>query len=283
MGKLVRIGAVLKDKKSGLIVGHLKEVRQGMSTKLIKPGFGLFLAAISIAEQALLNEKLLQIQDLLKQVDSKLDAQNRGLLRKAFKMAGDLAFYNQPSVRTNKIHQIQSDLEQAFSVYDELYENEWNKAELLLNSFKKAWVWNDDSLGQLKKQAEAILINLEVRIGARARYGQLYDELNESAARSAHDAETTALLSSEFDRFLTAFGLASDLRNPKFHRAPSYIVPGSKDQALSALAAAMNDHCRSIESLLRRHLLLVATAPNPPAIAKAKTKERRRQTAPKDT
>ncbi len=269
-GSLKRFGSVIKDASSGKIVSHLKEIRPANLAKVGKAGFALCVAALSVAEQVLLNEKLAEMGDLLKAVDAKLDAQNQGLLRSAFDRASTLAHLTDPANKGQRIHLIQQDLAVAAGVYVELYENEWKSIQQELAAFRSATFYNDDSLGKLRDHAAALVKNLEVVGAARLFHAQLNDSLGEPEAAAIESAKITQFLAHETGRFLATFGPDSELRNASLYRRPRYLYGNERANDHQITVRALNEQCNGLDEILSRHLLLEATASRvalPPAVA----------------
>lgn len=268
-GTLMRAGSIVKDAKTGQVVSHLSEIRPAKFARMGKAGIGLFLAAISVAEQVLLNEKLNQIQDLLNAVDSKLDAQNRGLLRKAFEQVSSLPNYHLPENRRQKVFQIQSDLAGASAIYRELYESHWKQIPETIEKFRGAWFTNTDEVEKLRGVSSQILSDLETVVGARLLHAQLNEEIGEPDALAAETADIISFLAVEMGRFDQAFGPDSDIRRHELHKAPSYVSGSIKGEQLTALNIFFDEQHAAFDDLLSRHLLLEAMPPpevRPPSV-----------------
>lgn len=98
-GTAERVGSSVR---SGRILKHLKEVKPSHVRKLLKSPTLAFVIMDAL-QSALLNEKLAAIQLQLKEIDRKLEAQHRGLLRKAIEQMRDLPCLK-PANRRQRLH-----------------------------------------------------------------------------------------------------------------------------------------------------------------------------------
>ena len=87
--KVFRKGSVLRRTGSGEIVKHLKDVRPSKVVKITK-ALNVAFIVVDALETVLVDEKLKQILEVVRSVEAKLDAQNRGKLKGALAAIHDL-------------------------------------------------------------------------------------------------------------------------------------------------------------------------------------------------
>jgi hypothetical protein len=124
--KVFRKGGILRKTNSKEIAKHLKEVKPSNVRKLAKAANVAFIA-IDVLESALLDEKLKAILEVVKSVEAKLEAQNKGKLKGALAAMQEIALIQDSETKRQRINLIQNSLKESEWVFREEYENQWSK------------------------------------------------------------------------------------------------------------------------------------------------------------
>lgn len=149
-GEINRIGGVLKHAQNQTFIKHLKEVKPSNVKKLTKVANIAFIA-LDILESVIVDQKLKEILETVKNIDLKLDAQNRGKLKSALEQFKDLHLVSNPDIKQQKILLIQNELSYCDHLYTNIYDNKWNKYLDLNTKYNNSKIRNSNELKDIVK------------------------------------------------------------------------------------------------------------------------------------
>ena len=252
-GAAKRFGSVVR--KSGKILKHLDEVKPSHVRKLLKSPMLAFVI-MDAFQSAMLNEKLAAIQLQLKEIDRKLEAQHRGLLRKAIEQMRDLP-HLKPANRRQRLHQIQESLSLFIGICTDLCDSRWQTIDGLLKSYEGARITNDSERKDLCVAAQEVTMEIEMITNAKILHARMTVELDE-----AHAAEQEVLRLQEFllqqeERFQTVFGVEAPIQKLETHRK----VMGRARTAHGEARENLIEPAERIDHLLNTSLLLHLALP----------------------
>jgi hypothetical protein len=254
-GSAKRVGSVVRSVKSGRILKHLKEVKPSHVRKLLKSPMLAFVIMDAL-QSALLNEKLAAIQRQLKEIDRKLEAQHRGLLRKATEQMRDLP-YLKTGNRRQRLHQIQESLSLFGGICSDLCESRWQTIDGLVKSYEGRSITNDSLGKKLCSEAQEVTLDIEMIANAKILHARMTVELDE-----AHTAEREVLRLQEFllqqeERFQKVFGGEASIQKLETHRR----VIGRARTAHGEARERLIEPAERIDHLLNTSLLLHLALP----------------------
>jgi hypothetical protein len=255
--KVFRKGGILRKTNSREIAKHLKEVKPSNVRKLVKAANFAFVA-IDVLESALLDEKLKAILEIVKSVEAKLDAQNRGKLKGALAAMQEIALIQDPETKRQRINLIQNSLKESEWILREEYENRWSKYSSSMVSFDSSKITNTSELTQMRDQAKALVEDLESIVLCQVGHTQLYVILNEYVAAEKGAEELTAFVADNLERFKNAFGAPSlDTKESK-HKT---IFNLGKQQKFADFRERVFEPNERIEHLLNQTIIYSLTVP----------------------
>lgn len=254
-GVAKRVGSVVRGAKSGKFLKHLEEVKPSRVRKLLKSPMLAFVI-VDAFQSAMLNEKLAAIQLQLKEIDRKVGAQHRGLLRKAIEQMRDLT-HLKTSNRRQRLHQIQDSLSLFGGICSDLCETRWQGIDGLLKSYAEARITNDSERKDLCAAAQEVTLEIEMIANAKILHARMTVELGE-----AHAAEQEVLRLQEFllqqeARFQTVFGVEAPIQKLETHRR----IMGRARNAHGEAREKLIEPAERIDHLLNSSLLLHLALP----------------------
>ena len=254
-GAAKRFGSVVRSAKSGQFLKHLDEVKPSHVRKLLKSPMLAFVI-MDAFQSAMLNEKLAAIQLQLKEIDRKLEAQHRGLLRKAIEQMRDLPHLKAAN-RRQRLHQIQESLSLFIGICTDLCDSRWQTIDGLLKSYEGARITNDSERKDLCVAAQEVTLKIEMIANAKILHARMTVELDE-----AHAAEQEVLRLQEFllqqeERFQTVFGVEAPIQKLETHRK----VMGRARTAHGEAQEKLIEPAERIDHLLNTSLLLHLALP----------------------
>ena len=177
-GKIKRVAGALKHPQKHTFIKHLQEVKPSKVKKLSKVA-NIAFVALDVLESVIVDQKLKEIIEIVKEIDLKLDAQNRGALKSAIEQIKDLHLVQSPETKQQKILFIQNGLSYCEHLYTSIYENKWNKYIELNNKYAKSKITNSSELNELRKLGIAIPDALEPIIICKVAQTKLYEMQDE--------------------------------------------------------------------------------------------------------
>jgi hypothetical protein len=255
--KVFRKGGVLRRTGSGEVVKHLKEIRPSNVRKLAR-SLNVAFVVVDALESVLLDEKLKEILEVVRSIEAKLDAQNRGKLKGALAGMQDIPLIHDSETKRQRICLIQNSLKEAEWVFREEYENRWKKYSQSRTSFDSAWITNATELQQMQEQAGSLVESLEPIVLCQLGHTQLYVELNEYVSAEKGAEHLTAFLAENVERFKQGFGEASlAAKEPKHKR----LLNIGREKRFSEFRDNVLEPMERIESLLNETLVYQLTIP----------------------
>ena len=168
-------------------------------------------------QSVLLKEKVETIQLQLKEIDRKVEAQHRGLLRKAIEQMRDLPHLKAGN-RRRRLHQIQESLSLFGGIYSDLCESRWQTIDELLKSYDGARVTNDAERKKLCAAAQEISLDIEMIANAKILHARMTVELEEPHAAEQEVLRLQEFLLEQEERFQTNFGEKAPIQKLETHR-----------------------------------------------------------------
>jgi hypothetical protein len=255
--KVFRRGGILRKTNTKEIAKHLKEAKPSKVLKLAKVANIAFLA-VDILESALLDEKLKAILDVVKSIEAKLEAQNKGKLKGALATMQELAFIQDPETKRLRINLIQNSLKECEWVFKEELENRWSKYSSSRVSFDSSKLTNSSELKEMQHLADSLVADLESVALCQVAHTQLYVVLNEYVAAEKGAEELLAFMADNVERFKNAFGAETlDIKQPK-HKTILRIRRGKKFNTFREHVVEPNER---IENLLNQMMIYSLTIP----------------------
>jgi hypothetical protein len=261
-GTAKRVGSVVRSTKTGKILKHLKEVKPAHVRKLLKSPMLAFVA-LDALQSALLNEKLATIELQLKEIDRKLEAQNRGLLRKAIEQMRDLPHLTDRN-RVQRLHQIQESLALFGGIYGELCESRWETITHLLQSHERAHVSNAGETKKLCAAAQDLSQHIEMIANAKILHARMTVELGEFLAAEQEVLRLQEFLLDHELRFQAVFGNAAPIQQLGTHRPQ---ILGRARSAHREAQERLIEPTERIDYLLNSSLLFILALPEKPKAA----------------
>lgn len=254
-GSAKRVGSVVRSVKSGRILKHLKEVKPSHVRKLLKSPMLAFVLMDAL-QSHLLNEKLAAIQLQLKEIDRKLQAQHRGLLRKAVEQMIDLPHLKAGN-RRQRLYQIQESLSLFGGICRDMCESRWQTIDELLKSFEGARLTNDTERKSLCAAAQEVTLDIEMIANAKILHARMTVELGETHAAEQEVLRLQEFLLQQEERFQAVFGEVAPIQKLETHRR----VIGWKSTAKSEACERLIEPSERIDHLLNSSLLLHLALP----------------------
>lgn len=254
-GGAKRVGSVVRNVKSGRILKHLKEVKPSHVRKLLKSPMLAFVIMDAL-QSHMLNEKLAAIQLQLKEIDRKLQAQHRGLLRKAVEQMIDLPHLKAGN-RRQRLYQIQDSLSLFDGICREMCESRWQTIDELLKSYDGARLTNDSERQCLCAAAQEVTLEIEMIVNAKLLHARMTVELGETHAAEQEVLRLQEFLLHQEERFQTVFGEGASIQKIETHRR----ILGWKDTARAEARERLIEPAERIDHLLNSSLLLHLALP----------------------
>jgi len=254
-GTARRMGGIVRSAKSGNILKHLQEVKPSHVRRLMKSPMLAFVLMDAL-QSVLLNEKLAAIQQQLKEIDRKLEAQNQAPLRKAIEQMRDLPYLKGKN-RWQQIQQIRNSLRDFEGIHSSLCDSRWEVISHLSKSYAEARITNDKERKKLCAAAQEVTLVIEMIANAKILHARMTAELDETSAAEQEVLRLQDFLLQQEERFQGVFGENAPIQNPRTHRR----VLGRKLTARSEARECLIEPGERIDHLLNSSLLLHLALP----------------------
>ena len=254
-GTAKRVGSVVRNAKSGRILKQLKDVKPSQVRRLLKSPMLAFVL-VDALQSALLNEKLAAIQQQLKEIEHKLEAQNQGLFRKAIEQMRELDHLKGRN-RWQTLHQIRDSLREFEGRCLYLCDNRWEKIDQLAASFASARVTNANESKQLCAIASTVSREVELVVNAKILHAQMTVELGERTAAEHEVLRLQEFLLEQSERFHATFGEGAIIQKITAHRR----IVGRSKTARSEARGQLVEPLERMDHLLNSSLLLHLALP----------------------
>jgi hypothetical protein len=245
-GELVRHGGVVRDGTGKLRV--LLKDPSNLTTIAKSPVWALI--ALDLAQSALLNAKLAEIQNELRVVHTKVDALLQSKLRAAFEDAAQLPDIRSIEHRAIRIHSALDRLSEALPAAEKLLSDSLLEASSAGSKLGGDSLWESDSyrFDEFEMRCKEVMSSTIVTASLLALRARLFDEIDEQTAGSNTQRRLTTLILS-VDGVLTPVldKVKASLRNKMQQGAPSVPIPlgGVKSIAANILLDFQNESTRS--------------------------------------
>lgn len=203
-GKINRVAGALKHSQKQTFIKHLQEVKPSKVKKLTKAANIAFIA-LDVLESVIVDQKLKEILEIVKEINLKLDAQNRGALKSAIEQIKDLHLIQNTEIQQQKILLIQNDLSYCEQLFTTIYENKWNKYIELNNKYATAKITNSSELNELHKIGISLPNSLEPIIICKVAQTKLCEMQDEYVLAQDKAFNLAGFLSDKLDDYKNAF------------------------------------------------------------------------------
>jgi hypothetical protein len=246
-GELVRHGGVVRDGTGKLRV--LLKDPSTLTTIAKSPVWALI--ALDLAQSALLNAKLAEIQNELRVVHAKVDALLHSKLRAAFEDAAQLQDILSIEHRSSRIHSALDRISEALPAAEKLLSDsllEASKAASKVSVGGSFWESDSHCFDEFETRCKQVMSSTIVAASLLALRARLFDELDEQTAAGNTHRRLTALILSVDGRLTPMVDrVKAILRGKMQQAAPSVPIPlgGLKTIAANILLDYQNEITRS--------------------------------------
>lgn len=161
----VRIDGGVVRLTDGRIYKHLKDIKSSKFTRSIRMANIAFIA-FNIIEDVIIDEKLKEIQRIIKQIDAKLDAQNIGKYESAMEQFMDLGKYTNLEKRDSRVSIILNELKECERSFKRLYDVKWKEYENANLKYHGSRFINQAEVGNIDILRDEILEYLSIIISS---------------------------------------------------------------------------------------------------------------------
>jgi len=203
-GKVYRKGGALKIPQTERFAKHLSEVKPSNVKRLTKIANVAFLA-LDLIESAIVDQKLKDILEYVKDIDLKLDAQNRGAFKSAIEQIKELQLIQNLDVKNQKILLIQDRLSYCEHLFTEIYEGRWQNYLELKRKFDNSILDNSSELKKMIKLAKNLPNDLEPIILCKIAQTKLCEMQGEYILAKEKSFVLNSFLADKLDEYKDEF------------------------------------------------------------------------------
>ena len=160
-GRVVRVGGVLKHPTKNVFKKHLGEIKPSVVRKLSK-ATNWAAPGLDVLGQVLVDQKLGDILGIVKEIDLKLEAQNRGAFLSAITQARKLCLASNKEIERQELFLVLNDLNHCEHLFTEIYKAKWKEYNKLDNMYRSSLLTNTSELKKICKIGKAIPGDLEI-------------------------------------------------------------------------------------------------------------------------
>ncbi|MCR4322050.1 MAG: hypothetical protein NUV74_17160 [Candidatus Brocadiaceae bacterium] len=207
-GKVVRVGGALKHPTKNVFRKHLKEIKPSAVRKLTKATNMVFFVT-DVFESVLVDQKLRDIMNTVKEIDLKLEAQNRGAFLSAIEQSRELYLIQNEEIKRQKIILVLDKLSYCEHLFTVIYENKWKEYIKLDNSYKNDFKSRLTNTSELKKMCEigkALPEYLEIIALCKIAQVRLWEMLGQYVLAKEKAFNLVSFLSEKIDNYKDNFG-----------------------------------------------------------------------------
>lgn len=203
-GKLFRLNGSIRKNGSSQFVKHLNEVKPSNVKKITKIA-NLAFVAYDLLESFVLDEKLKEILSLIKSVDQKIEAQNKGKLLSAINQMKEIKQIKNEEIRKQKILILQNEFSYCEHLYKELLDNSWNDYKLEIEKYDNSMFKNKKEIDEIRRLGQQIPDNLLPIIICKTGMKETFSMLGEFDVAFQKSIELSDFLSDNIQRYKEAF------------------------------------------------------------------------------
>jgi len=203
-GKCYRTGGVVRETGSEKIRKHLREVKPSNAKKLSKIASTGFLV-LDIIESAIVDQKLKDILEHVKEIEMKIDAQNRGAFKSAISQLKDISRTKNPENKNRKILLIQNELSKCENIFTEIYMSHWQDYGIERKKFNKSKITNNAELKKMTELAKKIPNELDIIVSCKIAQIKLYEEQEEYSLAKEKSFELNYFIAGQLDKYKNEF------------------------------------------------------------------------------
>lgn len=242
----VRLTGGVARYKDGRIYEHLKDIRPTKLTKSVKIA-SLAFFAFDMLEDAIIDEKLKEIEKYVKQIDTKLDAQNYGKYESTIEQFLDLGKYTNDAKRDNRVSIILDKLNDCDRIFNRLYEGKWKEYDTKKTIYHSSRFYNHTEVDKINKLRDELLEYLSIIISCKITeiIGLMqYEKEFVLAQEKSYILQEFCL--NQLDRFGKAFGMSALKEFKENYKAP-FSRFTTKDGNFKKFAQNCNETLKAIE------------------------------------
>lgn len=216
--KVYRIGGALRIRENKRFAKHLSEVSPSNVKKLAKFGNVAFLA-LDLIESAVVDQKLKEILIYVKDIDLKLDAQNRGELKSAIEQIKELQLIQNEEVKKQKILFIQDRLSYCEQLFTEIYDGRWQKYVELNRKYQDSRITNYTELKELTRIGKSLPNDLDPIVLCKVAQTKLCEMQGEFILAKEKAFNLNSFVADKLDEYKDAFSSNSlSIQKEKYKR-----------------------------------------------------------------
>lgn len=208
-GKVVRVGGSLKHPTKKVFRKHLEDIKPSGVHKLTKATNMIFFVT-DILGQVLVDQKLRNIMNTVKEIDLKLDAQNRGAFLSAINQARELhSIQGDEELKKQRINSVLGELSGCEYLFTVIYENKWKEYIELDNSYCnsiKSRLTNASELKKMCRIGKEMSEYLEIIVLCKIARIRLWEMSGQFVLAKEKAFELVSFLCEKIDNYKDAFG-----------------------------------------------------------------------------
>lgn len=205
-GKVVRVGGSLKHPTKNVFRKHLEDIKPSGVRKLTK-AINVVSFATDVLGQVLVDQKLRDIMNTVKEIDLKLDAQNRGAFLSAIGQARELySIQGDEELRKQRINSVLGELSGCEYLFTVIYENKWKEYIKLDNSYRTSLLTNTSELKKMCKIGKEMPEYLEIIALCKIARIRLWEMSGQPVLAKEKAFDLVSFLSEKIDNYKDSFG-----------------------------------------------------------------------------
>jgi hypothetical protein len=253
--KVLRVDGIIRQSVDTAIDSLLLEARPSGFKRLAQVKNISFMA-LDTLEAVIVDRRLEDIAEKVANIDAKLDAQNRGVLKSALDQMKELGMIRDPETKKNKLLFVQDRLNQCDHLFNELYQAKWQRYQFLKEKFESSTFSNKSELKEMCEIGEQLPAFLEPVLLCKVGQVKLYEMQQEFALAQDKAFEMAAFAAEKLEQFKDEFSLVS-LENKNYKNITDF----NPEKTLAALKDRLLHPNEHMEYLLNTILSFVLTVP----------------------